>query len=101
MKKKEYYSNCLIEAIKAKIRNPKVKLMYVPMFLNDVYCPHMTWLDDEGEHDFHCKGHLSWYKLIWYKGYIRTVHRGSYKAYISRMIEYKYYKENSHGCKAV
>ena len=86
-----FYSNCLIEVIKAKIKNPKIKVMYLPAFLNDVYCPHWMWLDENGEHDFHYSGYLKWYKRIWYKGEIRTVHKGCYKKCINQMIDYKYY----------
>lgn len=89
---KDFYSNCLLEAIKAKIKNPKIKIMYLPAFLNEVPCPHWMWLDEEGEHDFHYKGYLPWYKWVWHKGCIRTVHRGCYKGCISQMIEKKYYK---------
>nr|DAD55880.1 MAG TPA: hypothetical protein [Bacteriophage sp.] len=89
---KDFYSNCLFEAIKAKIKNPKIKIMYLPVFLNKVPCPHWMWLDEEGEHDFHYKGYLPWWKWIWHKGHIRTVHRGCYKGCIDQMIEKKYYK---------
>lgn len=90
---KEFYSNCFIEAFKAKLRNPGVKLMYLPAFLNEVPCPHMMWLDSEGEHDFHFCSKLPWYKWFWHKGKIRTVHRGCYKKCINQMIEKKYYKK--------
>ncbi len=37
-----FYSNCLIEAIKAKIKHPiKVKIKYIPARLNEVFCPHL------------------------------------------------------------
>ena len=88
---KEFYSNCFFEALKAKIRNPKVKIMYLPIFLNEVPCPHWMWLDEDGEHDFHYKRGLPWWKSIWHKGHIRTFHRGCYKGCMSQMIEKKYY----------
>ena len=47
----KFYSNCFFEAIKAKLRNPNVKIMYLPAFLNEVPCPHWMWLDNNGEHD--------------------------------------------------
>lgn len=28
----EFYSNCFIEVVKAKIRNPKIIVMYLPAF---------------------------------------------------------------------
>lgn len=60
MKEKDryFYSNCFIEMVKAKLKNPKVKIMYLPAFLNEVPCPHWMWLDEEGEHDFHYRGKL-------------------------------------------
>ena len=87
----EFYSNCFIEMLKAKLRNPAVKVMYLPAFLNEVPCPHWMWLDDDGEHDFHLNGRLPWWKWFWHKGRIRTVHRGCYKGCIDQMIEKKYY----------
>ena len=94
MKEKDryFYSNCFIEMVKAKLKNPKVKIMYLPAFLNEVPCPHWMWLDEEGEHDFHYRGKLPWYKWFWHKGHIRTVHRGCYKGCMSQMIERKYYE---------
>lgn len=41
-----FYSNCLIEAIKVKIKHPiKVKIKYIPARLNEVFCPHLMWHD--------------------------------------------------------
>lgn len=91
----EFYSNCFIEMVKAKLRNPAVKVMFLPAFLNECSCPHWMWLDEEGEHDFHFKGQLPWWKWIWHRGYIRTVHRGCYKGCIDQMIEKKYYSKKS------
>ena len=87
----EFYSNCFVEMLKAKLRNPAIKVMYLPAFLNEVSCPHWMWLDDDGEHDFHFNGRLPWWKWLWHRGYIRTVHRGCYKGCIDQMIEKKYY----------
>ena len=87
----KFYSNCFFEAIKAKLRNPNVKIMYLPAFLNEVPCPHWMWLDNNGEHDFHYSGHLPWYKWLWHKGEIRTVHGGGFKGGIIKRMERKYY----------
>ena len=91
MRLKKFYSNCLIEMIKAKIRNPAITVLYLPAFLNEVRCPHWMWLDADGEHDFHHTGPLRWYQWFWHSGVIRTVHRGCYKSYINQMIDRKYY----------
>lgn len=89
---KEFYSNCLFEAIKAKICNPKIRIMYYPAFLNEVRCPHFIWSDGKKEYDFHYKGRLPWYKWLWHKGHISTYHLGTYKRIMSMMIERKYYE---------
>lgn len=80
--------------IKAKIKNPKIKIMYVPAFLNEVPCPHWMWFDKDGEHGFHHSGKLPWYKWFWHEGYIMTVRKGYYKRHIIKMIEKKYYEDN-------
>ena len=87
----KFYSNCLIEMIKAKMRDPAITVLYLPAFLNEVRCPHWMWLDTDGEHDFHHTGPLHWYQWFWHSGEIRTVHRGCYKGCIDQMIERKYY----------
>lgn len=91
--RKYFWSNCFIEMVKAKIRNPSIKVMRIPSCFNEVPCPHWMWLDDDGEHDFHCQGKLKVYQWFWHKGYIRTVHRGCYKECINRMIEKKFYRD--------
>ena len=49
----EYYSNCLIEAMKAKIKHPiKVKIKYIPAYMNEVFCTHVMWHDGEYTYDF-------------------------------------------------
>lgn len=90
--KTNFYSNCFFEMIKAKIKNPNIKILYLPAFFNEVYCPHWIWLDENGEHDFHHDGFLPFYKWIWHSGNIRNMHIGCYKKYINQRIEYKYYK---------
>ena len=50
----EFRSNCLIEALKAKIRNPNVKILYIPGYLNEVPCrvcyDHDKWKGVEDGH---------------------------------------------------
>lgn len=92
MASKEFYSNCLIEAVKAKLRNPKIKMMYCPAYFNEVPCPHWMWTDGSKEYDF-STGLLHWWQWIWHKGRIREYHSGTYSRYVSAMIEYKFYKK--------
>lgn len=89
--KQEFYSNCFLEMLKAKIRNPQIQVLYIPSFLNEVPCPHWIWLDQNGEHDFCCEESLPFYQWLWHKGSIRTMKRGCYKGYIAKRIEQKYY----------
>lgn len=46
------YSNCLIEAIKAKIRNPKnVKVHFIRPCLNNGHI-HFYWIEDDGVYQY-------------------------------------------------
>jgi hypothetical protein len=49
---KEYYSNCLIEAVKAKLKDRKVSITFVSPFDNEEFCPHFLWSDGEYDYDF-------------------------------------------------
>ena len=53
---KDYVSNCLIEAIKAKIRNLKIKITVVMPWDNEVFCPHVLWNDGINDYDFGNEG---------------------------------------------
>lgn len=67
-----FYSNCLLEALKAKIKDPKrVKLTYLPPTVNECFCPHWLWSDGEHDYDFGVERYLKWYERIWFKGHIR------------------------------
>ena len=72
----EYWSNCLIEALKAKIKHGKeIKLIFIPPWKNDVFCPHLMWHDlvDDNIKDFHGgAGYIQhWYEDFLFKGHIR------------------------------
>lgn len=76
---KDYYSNCLIEALKAKIKNwKKVKLTFVSPFDNEVFCPHVMWTDGEYDYDFGNEGKGNQGILNWtlHKGHIRKRNLG-------------------------
>lgn len=84
-----FYSNCLIEAIKSKMRHPfKVKIRYVPANLNEVFCPHIMWQDGEYTYDFYAEGYLKPLQRIWHKGYVRKSEFGYYDKVISTLIEW-------------
>lgn len=85
-----FYSNCLIEALKAKIKNPfKVKIKYMPAHLNEVFCPHLMWHDGEYTYDFYTSGRLKWYQVLWHKGHIRKSEYDYYDKCIDAMRRYK------------
>ena len=85
-----FYSNCLIEAIKAKIRHPiKIKIKYIPARLNEVFCPHLMWHDGEYTYDFWACGHLKPYQILWHKGKIRKSEYDYYNKCIKTLKEWK------------
>lgn len=54
---KDYYSNCLIEAVKAKLHDWKhVKITYVSPFDNECFCPHILWSNGVNDYDFGYEG---------------------------------------------
>lgn len=85
-----FYSNCLIEAIKAKIRHPiKIKIKYIPVRLNEVFCPHLMWHDGEYTYDFWAYEHLKPYQILWHKGRIRKNEYDYYDKCIKTLKEWK------------
>lgn len=66
---KPFYSNCLIECIKAKVKNPKIKIMVLSPFINEIFCPHFMWSDGKYDYDFGVDGHVPC--VLWFKGCIR------------------------------
>lgn len=53
----DYYSNCLIEAIKAKLKDWKhIRITFVSPFDNEVFCPHILWSDGKYDYDFGNEG---------------------------------------------
>ena len=73
----EYYSNCLVEALKAKLKwGNHVDLIFIPSWKNDgvPWVPHWMWYDrDDGNvYDFHTNKWMEhWWNCLWWKGYIR------------------------------
>ena len=71
---KDFYSNCLIEAIKAKLKDwNHVTITYVSPFDNEVFCPHILWSDGKYDYDFGNEGKGDQGFLNWtlHKGHIR------------------------------
>ena len=79
-----YWSNCIIEAIRAKRRDPSVRFIMIWPWQNEVWCPHLMWTNGVFEYDFHATNvpMLGW---IWYKGHIRVKPVGWASSYINGM----------------
>lgn len=70
--KDEFYSNCLIEAIKAKIKY-KNDIKVILLKLDNGLC-HFVWYDRRFNtiHDFQqIETVKHWYNLLWFKGRLR------------------------------
>lgn len=72
----KYYSNCLIEAIKAKIKNHRVKIYFCkPRIAKNGHLQmcHFMWSDGLADFDFADDGstELPWYRSFWFKGAVR------------------------------
>ena len=77
---KEFYSNCFIEALKAKIKHPfKVKILYIPKRLNEEDCPHFMWTDGTDDYEFGIDAYVK--SILLFKGSIRARGLGYANAY--------------------
>lgn len=82
-----YWSNCLIEAVRAKIRSPnKVKIFFCKPRItengNFQMC-HFMWSDGKADYDFSdlTDSEMPWYKDFIYKGHIRKMKLGFAEKY--------------------
>lgn len=77
-----FWSNCIIEAVRAKLRNPKdVRFIMIWPWYNEVWCPHLMWTDGAFEYDFHAY-HIPWWGWLWHRGFIRIKAPGWARSYI-------------------
>ena len=77
-----FYSNCLLEATKAKLKNPKkIKITLVPK--SEARCPHFLWSDGKYDYDFGAERKIKCY--LFFKGYIRKRTLGFNEEYKKRM----------------
>ncbi len=69
---KDFYSNCLIEAVKAKIKDHNVKILVTSPWKNEIFCPHFMWYDGAYVYDFGIEELIPWI-AAWtiHKGHIR------------------------------
>lgn len=82
---KEYWSNCMIEALKAKIRNPRVKIYFCrPRIINHHFqIFHFMWSDGKADYDFSDlgEGNLQLYRSLLFKGVVRKFELGFAEKY--------------------
>ena len=79
-----FWSNCLFEAVKAKIKHPfMVKMTIVPR--SEANCPHFLWSDGEYDYDFGVERRLTGVQILLFRGYIRRHKLGFNKKYKERM----------------
>ncbi len=77
----KYVSNCMLEAIRAKLKDPRhVKLYFCkPTLAPDFQMFHFMWSDGEADYDFaddSGRGKTPWYKCVLVHGRIRRFRRG-------------------------
>lgn len=90
-----YYSNCLIEALRAKIFDFRgVKLRYLPAKYNEVFVFHIMWERNGRIYDFHTSEKLNPLQILWHKGRIRVNDIGYYKKALETMMRYAERKKN-------
>lgn len=86
-----FYSNCLFEALKAKIKNPKnVKIFIVPRKLNERNSIgfHCFWKIDDIAYDFKCESTVKYFwQLFLFKGYIRANNFVNYERLVYWSLE--------------
>lgn len=72
-----YYSNCWIEAIKAKLKNPSIKLYVCNPYKGlsgDIRSGHVMWEDENYSYDFSDENwddFGKFWQYFWYRGCIR------------------------------
>lgn len=65
-------SNCLLEAIKAKIKNPSIQIHYIPLCLNRGRL-HFYWTDKNEEKFYHYTNpDYNAKNQIWFEGVLKT-----------------------------
>lgn len=97
----DYYSNCLIEALKAKFKDWKnVKITYVSPFYNEVFCPHFLWTDGEYDYDFgnEGRGDLGIQNWALHKGHIRRRELGYNEKYRNTCKKWATRHKRKGGC---
>lgn len=101
---KKFYSNCLFEAVKHKLKDwENVKITYIPAKYNVMYCPHFLWSDGKYDYDFGVERNLKWYEVIWFKGEIHCRNLGwneKWKAYRIELQKRRNHEQKQKRCNA-
>ena len=82
----QYYSNCFVEALKAKSHNPNVQIFFCKPRITEnghFQMMHFMWSDEKADYDFsdNEEDGLPWYRCFWFKGAIRQFEVGFAKRY--------------------
>lgn len=82
----EYCSNCLLEAIKAKLKNKDIKIYYCKPRITgnrNFQMLHFMWTDGKADYDFsdNEEDELPWYRCFLFRGRIRKFKRGFAELY--------------------
>lgn len=83
---REYYSNCMIEVLKAKLKDPgHIKIYFCkPRKINGNFQMfHFMWSDGKADYDFSDlnDGEMPWYKDFIFKGVLRKFPLGFAEEY--------------------
>lgn len=85
-------SNCLIEALKAKIKNPKVVIHTFPAKVNGhKIIPHFWWSLGDIGYDF--KNESKTKQVLLFKGKIRSYPKATYEEYVTDLYKKAIAKE--------
>ena len=82
----QFRSHCLVEAVKAKLRDKNVKIYFCKPRITEnghFQMAHFMWTDGKEDYDFSDDngGGLPWYKCFWFKGAIRKFDHGFARRY--------------------
>lgn len=83
---KEFYSNCMIEAAKRKIRNPGIKIYFCRPRITEngnLQMFHFMWSDGKADYDFSSskENDVPLYKNLLFKGAVRKFDLGFAEKY--------------------
>lgn len=88
-----FWSNCFIEAMKAKIRHP-FRVRVTAVIKSEAGCPHFLWSDGLYDYDFSVYRRLSNLQILWFRGYIRRHELGFSERYKELMHRQKVHGRN-------